>query len=113
VTPFGVRVLIVEPGAFRTNLFGRGAAHFSEEHPAYAGTVGATRKLVREGDGTQPGDPAKAAAAILLALDAENPPLRLALGGDAVDAIAGHLDSVRAELTAWEKVSRGTDLDPR
>lgn len=113
VTPFGVRVLIVEPGAFRTNLFGKGAAYFSAEHPAYAETVGATRKLVREGDGTQPGDPAKAAAAILLALDAENPPLRLALGGDAVDAIAGHLDAVRAELAAWEKVSRGTDLDPR
>ncbi|WP_406005059.1 oxidoreductase [Streptomyces sp. NBC_00637] len=111
VTPFGVKVLIVEPGAFRTNLFGKGAAYFSEENPAYAEKVGATRKLVRGGDGGQPGDPAKAAAAILLALDAENPPLRLALGGDAVDFLTGHLDSVRAELTAWEKVSRGTDFD--
>lgn len=73
VTPFGVKVLIVEPGAFRTNLFGKGAAYFSEENPAYAEKVGATRKLVRGGDGGQPGDPAKAAAAILLALDAENP----------------------------------------
>ncbi|MEV6551307.1 oxidoreductase [Streptomyces sp. NPDC051597] len=111
VSPFGVKVLIVEPGAFRTNLFGKGAAYFSEEIPAYAEKVGATRQMVRGSGGDQPGDPAKAAAAILLALDAERTPLRLALGGDAVDFLTAHLDSVRAELTAWEKVSRGTDFD--
>jgi len=113
VAPFGIKVLIVEPGAFRTNLFGKGAAYFSEEHPAYAEKVGATRSLVRDGDGTQPGDPVKAAAAIRLALDSEDTPLRLALGSDAVDSLVGHLDSVRAELAAWEKVSRGTDVDTR
>ncbi|WP_328381235.1 oxidoreductase [Streptomyces sp. NBC_00400] len=111
VAPFGIKVLIVEPGAFRTNLFGKGAAYFSQEHPAYAEKVGATRKLLQEGDGPQPGDPVKAAAAIRLALDAEETPLRLALGGDAVDFLVGHLDSVRAELAVWEKVSRGTDFD--
>ncbi|MDR6979619.1 NAD(P)-dependent dehydrogenase (short-subunit alcohol dehydrogenase family) [Streptomyces sp. 3330] len=111
VAPFGIKVLIVEPGAFRTNLFGKGAAYFSAENPAYAEKVGATRRLVRGGDGDQPGDPAKAAAAIRQALDAENTPLRLALGGDAVDFLTRHLDSVRAELAAWEKVSRGTDFD--
>ncbi|MFI1200327.1 oxidoreductase [Streptomyces sp. NPDC020883] len=111
VAPFGIKVLIVEPGAFRTNLFGKGSAHFSREHPAYAEKVGATRKLVQDGAGTQPGDPVKAAAAIRLALDAENTPLRLALGGDAVDFLVGHLDSVRSELALWEKVSRGTDFD--
>ncbi|MFI5961100.1 oxidoreductase [Streptomyces asoensis] len=111
VAPFGIKVLIVEPGAFRTGLFGKGAAYFSAENPAYAEKVGATRRLVEGGDGSQPGDPAKAAAAILLALDADDTPLRLALGGDAVDFLTAHLDSVRAELTAWEKVSRGTDFD--
>ncbi|MER6051387.1 oxidoreductase [Streptomyces sp. NPDC001793] len=111
VAPFGIKVLIVEPGAFRTNLFGKGSAHFSREHPAYAEKVGATRRLVQDGAGTQPGDPVKAAAAIRLALDAENTPLRLALGGDAVDFLVGHLDSVRSELALWEKVSRGTDFD--
>lgn len=111
VRPFGVKVLIVEPGAFRTNLFAKGAAYFSAEHPAYAQTVGTTRKMVEGGAGTQPGDPAKAAAAIRLALDAEDTPLRLALGGDAVDFLVGHLDAVRAELAAWEQVSRGTDFD--
>ncbi|WP_405607858.1 oxidoreductase [Streptomyces sp. NBC_00076] len=111
VAPFGIKVLIVEPGAFRTNLFGKGAAYFSEENPVYAEKVGATRQLVQGGDGDQPGDPAKAAAAIRLALDAEKTPLRLALGGDAVDSLTGHLNSVRAELAEWEKVSRGTDFD--
>jgi hypothetical protein len=67
--------------------------------------------MAESGDGTQPGDPAKAAAAVLAALDAEDTPLRLPLGDDAVDAIVGHLDSVRAEIAAWEKVSRDTRLD--
>ncbi|MGV9340062.1 SDR family oxidoreductase [Streptomyces sp. NPDC003688] len=111
VAPFGVKVLIVEPGAFRTGLFDKGAAHFSAEHPAYEEKVGTTRRQVRDGAGTQPGDPAKAARAIRLALDTEHTPLRLALGGDAVDALVAHLDSVRAELAGWEEVSRGTDLD--
>ncbi|GGP85188.1 oxidoreductase [Streptomyces melanogenes] len=111
VTPFGIKVLIVEPGAFRTNLFGKDAAYFSEGNPAYAEKVGATRQMVQGSNGDQPGDPAKAAAAIRLALAAENPPLRLALGGDAVDFLTAHLDSVRAELAEWEKVSRGTDFD--
>ncbi|WP_406346099.1 oxidoreductase [Streptomyces sp. NBC_00648] len=110
VTPFGIKVLIVEPGAFRTNLFGKGAAYFSEENPAYAEKVGVTRQMVQGSSGDQPGDPAKAAAAIRLALDAEKTPLRLALGGDAVDFLTAHLDSVRAEIAEWEKVSRGTDF---
>ncbi|GHB84708.1 MULTISPECIES: oxidoreductase [Streptomyces] len=111
VAPFGIKVLIVEPGAFRTNLFGKGAAYFSEEKPAYREKVGATRQMVQGSGGSQPGDPAKAAAAIRLALDAEKTPLRLALGADAVDFLTAHLDSVRAELTEWEKVSRRTDFD--
>lgn len=111
VAPFGIKVLIVEPGAFRTNLFGKGAAYFSEENPAYREKVGATRQMVQGSGGSQPGDPAKAAAAIRLALDAEKTPLRLALGADAVDFLTAHLDAVRAELTEWEKVSRRTDFD--
>jgi NAD(P)-dependent dehydrogenase (short-subunit alcohol dehydrogenase family) len=111
VAPFGIKVMAVEPGAFRTNLFGPGAAVMSAENPAYAETAGATRRFVENGDGTQPGDPAKAAAAIRTALAAETTPVRLPLGGDAVDGIIAHLDSVRAEVAAWEKVSRGTDFD--
>ncbi|NED82768.1 short-chain dehydrogenase/reductase, partial [Streptomyces sp. SID11233] len=57
------------------------------------------------------GDPAKAAAAILTALDADEAPLRLPLGNDAADAITGHLDRARTELHSWEKLTRSTDFD--
>jgi hypothetical protein len=67
--------------------------------------------MVQASDGHQPGDPAKAAAAIIAAIDAPETPLRLPLGDDAVDAISSHLDSVRAELKTWEKVARDTRLD--
>lgn len=110
VRPLGVKVLIVEPGAFRTGLFGATTA--SGRIADYAATVGATRQMIADGDGHQPGDPAKAAAAILTAIDAPETPLRLPLGDDAVDAISGHLDRVRAELAGWEKVARDTRLDP-
>ncbi|MGH3776174.1 MAG: oxidoreductase [Pseudonocardiaceae bacterium] len=109
---FGVRFLIVEPGAFRTGLFSAGSAYQSAAMLEYAATVGPTRQYVSSGDGTQPGDPAKAAAAILAALAAENAPLRLPLGGDAVDGIRAHLAAVGDEIAAWEPLSRATSFDP-
>jgi NAD(P)-dependent dehydrogenase (short-subunit alcohol dehydrogenase family) len=108
VRPLGIKVLIVEPGAFRTALFANITA--SPQIADYAATVGPTREMTQTGNGAQPGDPAKAAAAILTALDAEKTPLRLPLGDDSVDAILGHLDAVRAEITSWEKLARDTRL---
>ncbi|WP_329622572.1 oxidoreductase [Streptomyces sp. NBC_01255] len=110
VGPLGIRVLIVEPGAFRTSLFGNHSLS-GDGIADYADTVGGTRAFVETGGGTQEGDPAKAAAAVLKALDADEPPLRLALGDDSIDAILGHLEQVRGDLTAWEKVGRDTKLD--
>ncbi|MFF3245825.1 oxidoreductase [Streptomyces sp. NPDC002870] len=105
----GIKVLIVEPGSFRTSLFGKNSASAEIAGSAdYEESVGATRRMVETGDGAQPGDPAKAATAILAALDAEETPLRLALGEDSIDAVLGHLDQVRADITAWEKVGRDT-----
>jgi NAD(P)-dependent dehydrogenase (short-subunit alcohol dehydrogenase family) len=111
VAPHGIKVLVVEPGAFRTGLFGSGTESAEVPDGAYAETVGATRRMIADGHGAQPGDPAKAAAAILTALDAPTTPLRLALGADAIDAISAHLDGVRAELDAWEGLGRATALD--
>jgi NAD(P)-dependent dehydrogenase (short-subunit alcohol dehydrogenase family) len=108
---FGVRFLIVEPGAFRTGLFTSGSAYLSTAMPEYAATVDPTRAYVSNGDGSQPGDPAKAAAAILTALAAEHTPLRLPLGGDAVDGIRAHLATVGEEITVWEPLSRSTNFD--
>ncbi|HZO98428.1 MAG TPA: oxidoreductase [Gaiellaceae bacterium] len=111
VAPFGVRVLIVEPGSFRTNLLG-GSLQAAPPMEEYATTVGATRAYVEDEDGRQAGDPAKAAAAIIAALDAEEPPLRLPLGADAVEAIRARHESLRAELDRWEQVARATAFDP-
>ncbi|QTE01340.1 oxidoreductase [Streptomyces cyanogenus] len=110
VAPLGIKVLIVEPGAFRTRFFGD-ALHESVSLPAYEATVGPTRAGIGDAHGTQPGDPAKAAAAILRALDSDRTPLRLPLGSDSVDALKGHLDSVRDELLTWEPVSREVGFD--
>jgi NAD(P)-dependent dehydrogenase (short-subunit alcohol dehydrogenase family) len=110
LAPFGIRLLIVEPGSFRTGLLGR-SLRAAPELEGYAQTVGATRAYILEEDGSQAGDPAKAAAAILAALDADEPPLRLALGGDAVDAIRAKHEAARAELARWEELARATAFD--
>ncbi|WP_405586971.1 oxidoreductase [Streptomyces sp. NBC_01190] len=109
VRPLGIKTLIVEPGAFRTSLMGNGGV--SAQLPDYEATVGPTRTMVAAGDGTQPGDPAKAAALIIDALEAEHTPLRLPLGDDGVSAVLGHLDEVRADITPWESRARATRFD--
>jgi NAD(P)-dependent dehydrogenase (short-subunit alcohol dehydrogenase family) len=110
VEAFGIRTLIVEPGAFRTGLFRPGAAYESAEMPEYADVVGPTRAYVREGDGQQPGDPVKAAEAIVAALEADDPPLRLVLGADAIGNIRRRLESLTTELAEWEDVGAATAL---
>jgi NAD(P)-dependent dehydrogenase (short-subunit alcohol dehydrogenase family) len=109
VRPLGIKVLIVEPGAFRTGFFA--ATTDSEQIADYAATVGPTRQMIQASNGRQPGDPARAAAAIIAAINAPETPLRLPLGDDAVDAISSHLDSVRAEVATWEKIARDTRLE--
>ena len=108
VREFGIKVLIVEPGAFRTELFGNISA--SAPMSDYEDTVGKTRHMIEVSAGLQPGDPAKAAAVMLTAIDAPNTPLRLPLGADAVDALLGHLDSTREEIRTWEALARDTRL---
>ncbi|MFJ9083771.1 oxidoreductase [Streptomyces sp. NPDC102384] len=111
VAPLGIKVLIVEPGAFRTGFAGTEAVAPAPVMDAYQDTVGPVVSALPGGSGQEPGDPAKAAAAILTAVDADEPPLRLPLGNDAVDAITAQLDGTRAELTNWEKLARSTDFD--
>jgi NAD(P)-dependent dehydrogenase (short-subunit alcohol dehydrogenase family) len=111
VSGFGIHTLIVEPGAFRTGLFRPGAAYMSEAMPEYDETVGPTRAYVRDGHGAQPGDPAKAAAAIVAALDADEPPTRLVLGADAIANIEGRWKVLADELDAWRGVGEATAFE--
>ena len=108
VAEYGIKVLIVEPGAFRTSLYDGTRA--SADGGAYA-SVGGTRALVGAGFDEQAGDPAKAAALIRAALDAEHTPLHLPLGDDGGCAVLAHLDQVREDITAWEKRTRRTGFD--
>jgi NAD(P)-dependent dehydrogenase (short-subunit alcohol dehydrogenase family) len=112
VGPLGIRVLIVEPGAFRTE-FGASRMHRSSAViDDYIPTVGPTRAAVDAMDGSQPGDPNRAAAAIIEMVNATRAPLRLALGDDAVDSIRAKHEQLRAELQGWESLSRCTALGP-
>jgi len=109
LAPFGIKVLIVEPGQFRTDLAGSGMRHM----PAladYGEVVGPVRAFARSMHGSQPGDPNRAAAAIEVALEAEHTPLRLPLGADAVDAIRDHSEKLLADLEAWETLARDTSF---
>lgn len=107
---FGVKVLIVEPGAFRTNLAGPAMKHMPMIS-AYSDVVGGTRAFAHRMHGTQDGDPMKAAAAIEAALAADQTPLRLQLGRDAVDAVRTHAERLLADLATWESVAVATRMD--
>jgi hypothetical protein len=83
----------------------------SDPMPAYEDQIGPLRETFATQDGKQPGDPAKAAAAILQALAADEPPLHLVLGNHVADMIGESLKQQQAELAEWEKVARSTDVD--
>ena len=110
VAPFGIKVIVVEPGQFRTAFAGAGLRHMPQLD-AYRNVVGGTREFAREMDGTQAGDPSKAAAAVFGALAADKTPLRLQLGADAVDAVREHAEGLLRDLGAWESIGRGTAFE--
>lgn len=107
VAPLGIKVTIIEPGQFRTDFAGR-SINMASPIEAYAETVGKRRQAVAEVDGKQPGDPVLAAKAMIEVVKSSTPPLRLALGADAVKVIRTKLDSVTQELKKWEDISVST-----
>ena len=101
---------VVEPGGFRTNFAGGSLVLVNRQMPEYADTPAArTRGMKEHYHGTQQGDPAKAAAAVIVAIDAPQPPVHLLLGPDAVAAARGKLARFGQEIDAWESLSCGTN----
>lgn len=111
VRPLGVKVIIVEPGPFRTEFLGRSMVTAAREIAAYAGTAQARRHYRQASNGRQAGDPAKAVAVMLQAIDAEHPPLHLPIGPGAHAMAERKLDTFRADMTAWRDISIATDFD--
>jgi NAD(P)-dependent dehydrogenase (short-subunit alcohol dehydrogenase family) len=109
VAHLGVRMTIVEPGPVRTGFAG-GAVARPPRSDDYDGSVGDALRLFEQLAGNQPNDPARVAAAIIQAMDADQPPLRLVLGAEAVEAVREKLDGQRRELDAWEPVARSTAI---
>ncbi|MGF6291112.1 oxidoreductase [Paraburkholderia youngii] len=109
--PFGIGVTLVEPGGFRTNFAGGSLKWSENELPDYSETVGQMRRYMSSYHGTQAGDPAKAAEAIVRAVSADAPPLRLPLGPDAVDVVRKKLASIQDNLETWLEVSSSTNFD--
>lgn len=110
VEPLGIKVMLVEPSGFRTDWAGRSANESKRQIDDYAATAGEWRRQVRAISGKQPGDPVRAAYAIVKALESANPPHRLLLGNDAYDAASAKLEDLRKEFSSWEAVSRGADF---
>lgn len=108
VAPLGIKVTIVEPGGFRTDFAGS-STELREGRKEYDATVGATVRFQQNYDGKQPGDPAKAAAALIQIAALADPPLRILLGSDAYAAAEKHTHEILASDRQWKDLSVSTD----
>jgi len=108
--PLSIRVTVVEPGGFRTDFAGRSLQQSRQAISDYADTAGKRRKENITTHGNQPGDPARAAQAIITAVLSDNPPFRLVLGRGAVQRIRSELEDQRRELDLWEETSNAADF---
>jgi NAD(P)-dependent dehydrogenase (short-subunit alcohol dehydrogenase family) len=111
LAPLGISVTVVEPGAFRTDFAGRSLTQSARVIDDYAGTAGQRRKENDTMHGNQAGDPAKAASAIIAAVESSEPPGFLLLGPDAVGLYRYVADARAAEIAKWEELSSGTNFD--
>ena len=109
LAPLGVKILIVEPGPFRTDWAGRSLKTPKQAIGAYTETAIARREAVQAYSGTQAGDPARGVRAIIRAVERENPPLRLVLGSIAQDVISARTEAFVAELESGREVALACD----
>jgi NADP-dependent 3-hydroxy acid dehydrogenase YdfG len=110
VAPLGIKVLIVEPSGFRTDWAGRSANETKHPIADYDATAGRNKGAIRGYSGAQPGDPKRAVAAIIKAVEAKNPPLRLLLGKAALAGGRSKIEMLKKDFDAWAEVTEGADF---
>ena len=108
--PLGIHVTCVEPGPFRTDWAGRSLHQTPSTLPEYADTAAARMKATSEYSGTQAGDPARAATAMIAITEHDNPPRHLVMGAWGYDAVTNKLKERLAQIEAWKQTSIDTDF---
>jgi NAD(P)-dependent dehydrogenase (short-subunit alcohol dehydrogenase family) len=110
VKDLGIHVTAVAPGGFRTDWAGRSMIRKERSIADYDAVFEPIRKRRQDMSGRQTGDPKKAAAAMLTLIEAQNPPMHLLLGSDALRLVREKLDFLKSEFDAWEKLTLSTDM---
>lgn len=110
VAPLGIKVLIVQPSGFRTDWAGRSANEAPATIEDYKETAGAFQAMIRGYSGNQPGDPVRAARAIVQTVESENPPLNLLLGKAALKGARARLESLKKDFDDWAEASENADF---
>ncbi|WP_294258168.1 oxidoreductase [uncultured Sphingomonas sp.] len=110
VASFGIHVTALAPGQFRTDWAGRSMDRTPRSIPDYDEVMNPLREARQAKSGNQPGDPSKAAQVLLSLVEAENPPIRLFLGDDALGLVDQKLEAMKAERHHWDTLSRSTSF---
>jgi NAD(P)-dependent dehydrogenase (short-subunit alcohol dehydrogenase family) len=110
VAPLGIKVTIIAPSGFRTDWAGRSAHDSKIVIEDYATTAGKNKGDIRGYSGNQPGDPVRAAKAMIQVVESENPPLRLLLGAAALKGARIKLEELKNDFDTWAEVSEGADF---
>lgn len=112
VEPLGIKVTVIAPSGFRTDWAGRSANEAPHRLPEYAATAGKNIRIIREASGKQPGDPVRAAEAMIHVAEIDDPPLTLLLGQGALRGARRKLEELQADVDAWEATTAGADAPP-
>lgn len=108
--PLGIKVIVVEPGPFRTDWAGRSIKQSEIRIGDYEKTAGERRKQTEARSGNQPGDPKRAGEAIIAAVESDNPPRHLVLGKPALELARKKLEALRHDFDTWESVTLAADF---
>lgn len=112
LAPLGIKVTVIAPSGFRTDWAGRSANNSKIEIEDYKGTAHTNQDAIRGNSGVQPGDPVRAAQAIMKIVETEDAPVRLFLGAGALKGIRNKMAEMQTDIDAWEETTVWADNPP-